>query len=319
MLSEIKEFLKANNFNKDGKDAYGIYRNRLITVSQKLTTISVSIAFNRAISPETAREVTSKISIIKQQHPCLVQGLTSNVALTLIMYQIDGIYNEFRVILDSCLTVLDESAFPTCEICPVCGGTLSTTDPFLKTRFGVIQLHGGCASQVVKSADNIVKNQNIKNKKKSFLSYLFAIVIPLFFVLFDVLLVESGSWTFVFVLQSWASFFIYRFLLLLLKCPNGKKQVIAISISSLVGIFISAFLCILVDMKFSLPDYTYPQLLQQYFNILARSFDTYTADVIIYIGIALLICMLNIFSSYMMIRQFENGSFRFIDKNQKMK
>ena len=319
MLDELKNFLQNNNFNHYKKSAYGIYRGRLITIRQRLTTVNVSIAFNRAIGQDLARQVTSRISEIKRNHTALVQGITTNVSLVLHIYQTNDFYNEFKTILDGCLTVLDEAMFPTHEICPVCGMTLSPNDMFLKTRFGVIQLHDNCAKQLMQSADNFTKTQQNNNKKNNFLSILFSIIIQLAFILICAVMAgknDSLNWTFVLVLQGWASFFIYRLFMTLLKVPVTKVQILSISIASIIGLFISFFISIFMDMHYQLPDYTYLDLIKYFFVILGNSKD-YTSDVLINLILSLVILSLNLFSNLMVLKNITGGGFEIIKQNKK--
>ena len=144
---DLSKFYIANNFKFEQKMAYGIYRNRVVSVVSKGNFVKATISFNQQLVKEQGEKISFKMSEIKHQYRVLQNAITTNLFLELTMFQSAEINDEFQVVLDKCMDVLDAENLPTCEICPLCGQVIQTNAPFVKVRNSVIQAHEQCVEQ----------------------------------------------------------------------------------------------------------------------------------------------------------------------------
>ena len=165
----LNKFYFDNNFKVNGKETYGVYRKRVMSIKQNGNYINVTITFNQPLTSQLGQSISNKIKEIKASNRALQKGLTTNVFLTLIFYQSADINEEFFPIFEKCLDVLDSFNLPTCETCPLCGRTLLTTDPFIRTRNSIMQVHNECADGLIASANRLMKSAESNDKKNIFI------------------------------------------------------------------------------------------------------------------------------------------------------
>lgn len=308
MIDELREFIYRNHFEMYEKEAYGIYRNRNLTISQTFTTINVSIAFNQPIGQELARNISNQITTIKKEHTALLQGFTTNLGIMLQIYQSENCISEMAIIVDAIISVLESFNMPTCERCPICGQNLVPSDPFVKTQIGIVQMHDHCAKQMLNATETFKKSLDNKTKKQFLLSTIVAVGLMVALIGINCLLAKAGYITIGITISSWVYFVIYRLIMAALKVIPTKKQVIVTAITSILMLLISLFLCTAIDMNNRIESLTLLEIFKNYFVLLKNNFAEYTSQILLYSFLAFVIIGLNIFSSYRQIS--------FTDRNQ---
>ena len=167
MALDLHRFNEFSNFKYDENLAYGIYRQRVISVLPKGNFIKVTIPFSKQLSQQVGQKMSEKFREIKQENRVLQHAMTTNVYVELVFYQSADINEEFLIVLNKCLNVLDESEIVTCEVCPLCLQLLHTNDPFVRIRDSVLQAHDHCIDQFIVSSKQIEQNIVNKNGKSS--------------------------------------------------------------------------------------------------------------------------------------------------------
>ena len=294
---DLTKFYNDNKFKANGKENYGIYRKRLLNIKQTGNYVNVTVSFNQPLTPQLGQGISNKIKEIKESNRALQKGLTTNVFLTLIFYQSADINEEFFPILEKCLDVLDSFNLPTCEVCPLCGRIMQTTDPFIRTRNTIMQAHDECANGLIESANRILKNAENSDKKKLLKIVGICASIMVLIVGLSMLFPLIGALSTFFVLCSGTIFvFIFRLFAIKFKFSMSKTTFICVSIFTALTILFTFYLggVVLAD-KLS-ESLSFKDALFQFFKVFSVNFEDFGKPLLIDLLLNLLFTGLFLFS-----------------------
>ena len=294
---DLTKFYNDNKFKANGKENYGIYRKRVLTIRQTGNYVNVTVSFNQPLTPQLGQGISNKIKEVKEGNRALQKGLTTNVFLTLIFYQSADINEEFFPILEKCLDVLDSFNLPTCEVCPLCGRTLQTTDPFIRTRNTIMQAHDECANGLIESANRILKNAENNDKKKLLKIVGICASIMVLIVGLSMLFPLIGALTTFLILCSGSMFvFIFRFFAVKFKFSMSKTTFYCVTVFSLLTILLSFYLGGVVLADKLIDTMSFSEVFVKFFKVFSVNFDVLGKPILIDLIINLLFTGLFLFS-----------------------
>jgi len=306
-MLDLKTFYGKNHFKFDDKLAYGIYRNRLLSILPFSNYVKVTISFNKQLTREQGQQISTKMREIKMANRALQNAVTTNIYLELIIYQSADINTEFFPVLESCIDVLDNFEIATCEICPICGQNLQTNSPFVRIKDSVIQGHESCVLQLISTTSNL--NQSIqKRSKKNFgKTFLISFACMAFCTLFIVMMSLLKLFSFFSLLAGWLCYLLTRFALSKLKIIYGKPQWITNMVLASLGVLLSIYLGSVFDIHQQLGNVTYGYVFQNYFTLFSSNFDTFGKFIIFDLFLGLLFVLLLAFSDYRKLNGFKEN------------
>lgn len=240
-MLNLNKFYHDNNFKVTDSLGYGIYRNRPIAILPKGVNVKVTISFNKQITREQGSMISLKMHELKNTNRALLNAITTNLFVELIIYQSAEANEEFIPILDKVLDVLASFNLETCETCPLCGQALPSDSPFIRIKDSVIQAHDHCITQLTNSTNNMNQMMEQRSKKDLGKSLLLTISVMIIMTSFMVLLAFWGAYAFLSMLAGVFCYLINRILFMKFKIPYGKTQVIASTICSILAIIFSSF------------------------------------------------------------------------------
>ena len=278
----LNKFYFDNNFKVNGKETYGVYRKRVMSIKQNGNYINVTITFNQPLTSQLGQSISNKIKEIKASNRALQKGLTTNVFLTLIFYQSADINEEFFPIFEKCLDVLDSFNLPTCETCPLCGRTLLTTDPFIRTRNSIMQVHNECADGLIASANRLMKSAESNDKKNIFkiIGICFSIMVLLVGLSMLLPLAKFLS-TFLLLCSGSMFIFIFRIFAIKFKFALSKTTFYSLLVFSILTILLSFYFggSMLADTL--IDTMNFGQVLAKFFKVLSVNFDALAKPLLI--------------------------------------
>lgn len=237
---DLSKFYQDNNFKKDGKLFYGVYRNRVLAIIEKGNYLKATISFNQQLTRELGQVISNKISMLKVENRALQRGLTTNINIELYFYQSADLQYEFLNILDKAYNILDENGLSTCEICPLCGQNMSSDSPFLKIKDSVIQSHNRCVEQLLSTTSQLEKGMYKNDKKTTIKALICNVLLMLTIVAIVIGLSISGIYGFVSIISGWLFLFVIKLVLMKAKVPVNLKYLII----SIIFAFITSLLTI---------------------------------------------------------------------------
>lgn len=239
---DLSKFYSDNNFKFDKKMAYGIYRNRVISVVPIGNYLKTTVSFNQQLVKEQGERISFKLREIKNQFRVLQNAITTNLYLEITMYQSAEINEEFLIVLDKCLDVLDAEGLPTSEICPLCGQALVEPSTFIKVRDSVICIHDNCAEQFLLSSERFNKSFKDESHKKIKTTIAIALLSAAIVVALCILLAFASKMLFISGLASMIFFFIFKLLARKEKILLTKQNIIILGVVAIITAIVSIYL-----------------------------------------------------------------------------
>ncbi len=306
-MLDLKTFYGKNHFKFDDKLAYGIFRNRLLSILPISNYVKVTISFNKQLTREQGQQISSKMREIKMANRALQNAITTNIYLELIIYQSADINTEFFPILEKCLDVLDMFEIATCEICPICGQNLQTNSPFVRIKDSVIQGHESCVLQLISTTSNLNKSINERSKKNLGKTFLIAFSCMAFSILLIILTSLGGLFNYFSLLAGWLCYLLIRFTLSKFKMIYGKSQWITNIVFSSLVLLLSIYLGSVFEIYRQLGNVTYGYVFQNYFALFSSNFDTFGKFIIFDLILGWLFIALLTFSDYKKLNGFKEN------------
>ena len=242
MALDLHRFYEEHKFKFDDKLAYGVYRNRVLSIVPVGNYIKVTIPFSIQLSKEQGQAISTKYRELKQLNRILQHALTTNVYVELLFYQSADINQEFLKVLNDCLTILDNQNISTCEICPICGQQLHTNDPFVRIRDSVLQGHDNCIEQFISSSTKF--EQKIESNNKN--SFIKTSIISLLSLILVVLIICAtsliGAYKYFVIFAGIGFILLTRYLLRKFKVILDKKQIVIMCVFAFLTTILSVYL-----------------------------------------------------------------------------
>lgn len=273
---DLYKFYENNNFKFDKNFAYGIYKERVMSIVFKGSYVVVTITFNVLPNQEQGQKLSLKIREIKANHRALQNGMTTNVSQELVIYKSSDFEKEFFEVLDACIDAIDEIVPSSIETCPLCGKVMPSNSPFLKIKNAAVQAHDTCIDQLINASNQMGKSMEVSNSKnvwKTILICLLTMIVVVGIISASALI---NIYDFVVLLSGWVLFLITKFLLFKFKIPFKKPELIVITIFSALTVILSVFFGSSIDMHSRLALLTYPEVLANYFKIFIENFKEYS-------------------------------------------
>lgn len=282
MALDLFRFYEENKFKFDDKLAYGVYRNRIVSVIPIGNYVKVTIPFSIQLTREKGQIISSKLKEIKQNNRILQHALTTNVYIELLFYQSADINLEFISVLNKCLDVLDEQSIATCEVCPICGQQLHTNDPFARIRDSVLQGHDHCINQFIASSEKFEQKIEEKKKNATIKTIIISVLCMLLFVLFISSISLIGAYKYFVFLVGLGFVILNKYLLRKFKIAQSKKQVIIIAIFSIITTILSIYLGSSVMLyKGNMIALSLIEILQKYALIFIENYETFGKTIVL--------------------------------------
>lgn len=295
MALDLLRFYEDNKFKFDDKLAYGIYRNRVISILPSGSYVKITIPFSRQLLKEQGQKISNELRAIKENNRALQHAVTTNVYVELIIYQSADINEEFFPIFNACLDVLDNNQIGTCEICPICGQLLHTNDPFVRIRDSVLQGHQNCIEQFLSTTSKLEESTKQKENKGIGSTLLISALCMIFFVLLCSAMSFVNAYGYFVFLSGFGFVLLVNYLMRKFKVPMGKKQMVVVSIFAFLSIVLSVYLGSAIDLyKFSTLELSLIEILKNYFVIFINNYEAFGKGVMFDIlintfGVAILI------------------------------
>ena len=65
---DLTKFYFENKFKNNGKENYGIYRKRVLTIKQSGNYVYVTVSFNQPLTPQLGQSISNKIKELIEDH-----------------------------------------------------------------------------------------------------------------------------------------------------------------------------------------------------------------------------------------------------------
>lgn len=310
MTNELNKFLFDNKFKVDNKFAYGIYNDRTMSIKERGSYTKVSISFNTQINKETGMQISNKLKELKTKHRALQHAITTNVCVELVIYKSADFQEEFYVVLNDCLKLLDQHIPAMVDICPICGQIKQSNSPFVRIKDTVIQGHEHCIDQLIQASNQMGANALLKFDKVNFIKTLLASMLVFLAILGCVCIASYyGMFGFVASLSGWITFFVVNIVLKKLNIQIKKDQIIIVSVVSLLTLFASVYFGSIVDIyrNVNASSDTFILIFKEYFTILSQNMDTLGKYVLIDLLIGLLFVIPTIIANFKQLTQTLNS------------
>ena len=303
MALDLHRFNEFSNFKYDENLAYGVYRQRVISVYPKGDFVKVTIPFSKQLSQQIGQKMSEKFRGIKQENRILQHATTTNVYVELVFYQSADINEEFLLVLNKCLDVLDESEIVTCEVCPLCLQLLHTNDPFIRIRDSVLQAHDHCIEQFINSSKQIEQNLVNNNGKSSTIKpLLISFLCMVLFVLLTCLMSFANAYGYFVFLSGIGFVILNRVLLRKFKLLPNKKQAIIMSVFAVLSVVLSVYLGSSFSLfKTGALNMQVLEIMKNYFNIFMNNYESFGKPILLDILLTLLGAGITISSYFKMI------------------
>ena len=275
MSLDLTRFYYEHNFKVDRKLAYGIYRDRVISIIPSSMYVKFTISFNRQLLREAGSSMNMKMKELKQKYRAIQNALTTNVMLEIVLYQSADINDEFLKILDECIDIVSMYVIETCDVCPICGLPLNSDAPFLRVRDCVVQAHEDCIDKVVAASKGMDANYKEPNKKQTWMTVLISTGMMLLVVGLMMLAALGNVFDWIASLSGWFMVGITKFLLFRFKIKLDKPKAIIISAAGVLCLILSVFLGSIV-MIARQSNYIFSEILSNYILILKNNYDEFT-------------------------------------------
>ena len=308
MLNELSKFCFENNFKVENNFAYGIYKDRTLSIVEKGSYVKVSVGFNSQISREVGMQVSTKLKELKEKHRALQHALTTNVCIELIVYKSADFGIEFHTVLQDALNILDQHIPAMVDVCPICGQVKPLDSPFVRIKDTVIQGHDHCIEQLVGASSQMGSDILLKfNKIEFFKTLLVALLVLL--VVTGVVGIASyyGMFGMVSALAGWAVYLIVSVLLRKMNIQIGRTQIIIVSIFALLAVFASTYFGSIIHIFRSSENVTLKLVFEEYFLLISQNMDTLGKFVLIDLGIGLLFVVPTMINNFIQIKQRVNA------------
>lgn len=309
-MLDLKTFYKKNQFKFDDKMAYGIYRNRVVSIVSNFNNIIVTISFNSQLSREDGEKLVGRIrEKVKLKYRAVLNAIVSNVNTMLIFYQSSDLEEMFLLALDECINIFEQLNLPSCEICPICGRALPTNSPFLRIRESAIQAHSECIQTLVNSNKSI-NNQLEENGKKNYMKS-FLIVLLVFIVYLAIFAIFSMSNLFIYFNFIFGSLFYFTSKVVLKKKKINfeKRQIITTSICAYLVQFLGTIFFAFLQLHYIYVDKSISELFLNFFSLLKGigNYSSVLSLVLIDIFFAISLITLNLIKDLLSIKKRNNS------------
>lgn len=308
MLNELNQFCLDNNFKVENNFAYGIYKDRTLSIIEKGSYVKVSVGFNSQISKEVGSQVSIKLKELKETHRALQHALTTNICVELIVYKSADFGYEFFLVLEEAIKVLDQHIPAMVDICPICGQVKQTDAPFVKIKDTVIQAHDYCIDQLIGASDQMGGDTLLKFNKSEFFKTLLVSVLVLLAVT-GIIGITSyyGMFGMFSSLAGWGVYLIISLLLRRMNIQIRKTQIIMVSIFALLGVLSSTYFGSIIHIYQSIDNASLAMVFKQYFLIVSQNMDTLGKYILIDLGLGLLFVVPTLINNFKHLNQSINA------------
>ena len=311
MSLDLKKFYRENNFNFDKNLAYGIYKQRPISISKAGLYYVLVIAFNSQLTRELGSQMNDKVKEIKAKHRVIQNAITTNVSLEIYMYDSYDINDEFSIVLDECIDVVSMFIYPVCDTCPLCGLQLPSDAPFLRIRSYAIQAHDHCIDNLFKSTGRVVQNAN--SKSKTWMSIIIMLINLLVVIGLICLSALGSAYLWLSAVAGWIYLAACRFLFFRFKVLFDKPKIIAVSITSIICLMLSIYLGSLIFISINSTN-TFIQAMIHYVEILKENYESFTKYLIYDSIFGLIMAGFSIFSLIRLSRNISDKVYKIENK-----
>lgn len=310
MNEVLNKFIIDNNFKIDNNFAYGIYKDRTLSIMERGNYVKVSISFNSQIGKEVGMQVSGKLKELKTKYRALQQGITTNVCVELIIYKSADFVEEFYVVLDESIKMLDQYIPAMVDVCPICGTVKTTDSPFVKIKDTVIQAHEFCIDHLIDASNKMGNEALLKFNKVEFLKTLLAAFIILLALVGSVCIASYyGLFGIISSLSGWISIFVINMVLKKMNIQIRKDQIIIVSIMSILTLLLSIYFGSIVEIyrNINASGATFAIIFKEYFTILIQNMDTLGKYVLLNLGMGLLFVIPTIIANFKQLKQAINS------------
>ena len=240
-MVELTEFYEKYNFKVDGKTSYGVYRDRVLSITPLTNYLKATITFNEQIGREKAQNIALRIGKIKRENRVLQRGQTTSISIELYFYSSYSLQEEFKAVIDKVYDELEKCDLNKCDVCPLCGSQLPEQAPFLKIKDGVLKAHDACIDQLVEASNKFQEGLNIKDAKTSRKALLCNVITMLAIVAIIALLSLSGLYAYVSIVAGWVFSFVIKTVLFKAKVPLNSKYLKMVGMFSILTAILAVF------------------------------------------------------------------------------
>ena len=310
MLKELNEFLIQNKFKIENNFAYGIYKDRTLSIKEKGSYVKVSVGFNSQIGREVGMQLSSKLKELKDTLRALQHAVTTNINLELIIYKSADFAYEFNNVLDETIKLLDQYVPSMVDVCPICGTVKTPDSPFVKIKDTVVQAHEFCIDHLINASNEMGADALLKFDKVSFFKTLLSSLLVLLAVTLSVCIASYyGLYGIISALSGWICYFVMNIVLKKMNIQIKKDQIIIVSVASLLTLLLSFYFGSVIEIyrNINASGATFALIFKQYFTILGQNMDTLGKYVIINLAIGLLFITPTIIANFRQLKQTLNS------------
>ena len=240
-MIDLTEFNLTHNFKVDGKTSYGVYRDRVLTITPMANYLKATITFNEQISREKAQNISMRISKIKKDNKVLQRGLTNAISVELMFYSSATLQTEFFQIIDKVYDELEQCDLNKCNICPLCGKEMPAEAAFLRIKDGVLKAHDPCIDQLLDAASQFEKGTFVDDKKVLGKALLANTITMIAITAIIALLSLAGLYIYISIIAGWIFTVVIKTVLFKCKVPLSTKYLLISSAFAILTVVASIF------------------------------------------------------------------------------
>ena len=166
--SILDQFFEEFHFKTSNKISYGIFKNRLVSLTNVDGIIKISIIMSKNINPELIDEISRKVFPLVEKYSSIIKIEYGTFSLEAYLNPTKTTDNDIISCIIDLTHILDDYNVPSCDTCPVCNRTLSSDAPFYVFEDYVLQTHEECFAPIQNMLDSVVKTKYGDPKKQSY-------------------------------------------------------------------------------------------------------------------------------------------------------
>ncbi len=232
--SMLDQFFEEFHFKTTNKITYGIFKNRLVSITNIQGLIKIAVIMSKNIDTSVIDEISRSVSPLVEKYSSIIKIEYGTFSLEAYMNPAKATDNDIISCIFDLIRILDNFNIPTCDTCPVCNRTMPSNAPFYIFEDYLLQTHEECFRPIQTMLDTVVQSKYGDVKKQHYWSGILGVCLA--GILGVILYLFFNSLNYFACLSTLAMIFLAHFLYKKLNGKMDRKRIFIIA--SILEIFV---------------------------------------------------------------------------------